>query len=198
MALASAVRKILRSPTAADLLNEHRALTAKVAAHTVETHRLEAQVDAARERRESIAAEKSEAENAKLFAGGDTEGARELMAKIDELDAKLRVQDRIISVTQRELFDREHTNEFSRLQQRAAEARQATFGAIRDSLLEQITPEIIDLVCRAQMASAQAGDGLNFGPFADRYLRNRRSRITDHDLEARVAFAAELLAEVDA
>jgi hypothetical protein len=130
-----------------------------------------------------------------LFLRGDSPEARAVIDGMNALKNEIGVQDHLIATANRKLVELDRRDLPGTVARAEAAARQKFFKVLRDELIAQFTPEMITLICDAQMASAQAGDGLNFGPFAERYLRTTESRNTDGGYDLRIKYANELIRE---
>lgn len=174
-----------------------RAIEDELATHVAEKTKLDDAIDSAQSEKERLAAKITamQTEGDRHFLAGDSPEARKVVDDLTKLHNDVGMQDNVLRVSSAKLRAMEVADRHSAIQQRQADARRAFFRALRDYLLSQITDEMKQLLCDAQIASAQSGDQLNFGPFADRFIRTAESRATDPDVDARVRYAGRLLAE---
>ena len=195
MALSVFKRKAENGDSAPDARAAYRAALDKASAHNAETAAVQDRIDSALTARD-VAKKRSddlERSSVDVLASPDLPAGRAVSAKIEEIAAEIRHFDRTVDALSRRLADLDRMSETGGFQREAAAARQILFGVIRDREIAKIQPEVLDAIARAQLASAQAGDGLNFGPFCEQHLRTYRSRSTDHDYDARITFADELI-----
>ncbi|HLQ13094.1 MAG TPA: hypothetical protein VK130_07595 [Steroidobacteraceae bacterium] len=143
----------------------------------------------------AIKTKAAEARGEGLFLRGDSPEARAVVTELDRLRNEVGVQDQIIGTANRRLREIDLQDVLGAIQREEYQARQAFFRALRTELVAQIPESVVKLIDDAQMASAQGGDGLNYGPFCDRYIRSDASRATDSSIDSKVSYANRLLAE---
>lgn len=171
------------------------------AAYIAEKNEMDAAVDAsmvAKDRaKQDIVRLEAEAARLVQVSGGDE--FKQVAAQLQAANAVVGVHDHIIRVTQAKLRSFEHEDRHSKYQARRYETRRLFFRALRDMLVAQIPEETLEIIADAQIASAQADDRLNFGPFCDTFLRTNESRQTDaNNTTALADYAQRLIQEYSA
>ncbi len=189
MKISNLARKFTSSPMS-DARAAWRSCGERLQTAQAEKARLDRLVEDAQTAKEDLAVKMKAAE-----ARGDSPEARAVVAEIDRLRNELGVQDQIIGTANRRLREIDLQDVLGTIQREEYQARQGFFRALRTELVAQIPENVVKLIDDAQMASAQAGDMLDYGPFCNRYIRSDASRATDSNYDSRIAYANRLLVE---
>jgi hypothetical protein len=163
--------------------------------------RVEASQDAKAEALKRIAQLKADIEN--LNRGGDSPELQAIASDMAKLQNVAGIHDAVINAAQAKLRSMEVQEDKSSLQRAHHEKRQAWFRALRAHLVSQITPDVMELICDAHMASAQGGEGTSFGVFCEHRLRTDEYRATGNqnrfgEAPERVAYANRLTEQYEA
>jgi hypothetical protein len=175
-----------------------RALDGELQAYIAEKGRLDELVDRSQATKEDLKAKLTAAEsdgNRLIIIGGDSPELREVTDRLARLRTEIGLHEHAIQTATRTLLEIERRDTPGKVARAQQDARQAFFRALSAHLVDQIPDDVRELIADAQMASAQGGEGLNFGPFCAQNLRTYESRQTDGADGARVAYANRLIAE---
>lgn len=163
--------------------------------------RVQASQAAKAEAEARIAQLKADTEN--LNRGGDSPELQAISSDMAKLNNVVGIHDAVINAAQAKLRSMEVQEDKASLQRAHHEKRQAWFRALRAHLVSQITPDAMELICDAHMASWQGGEGMSFGLFCEYWLRTDEYRATLNqnnrgEAPERVAYANRLTEQYEA